>query len=58
MAQINEYLRPAASGCVRIVVQSGKDDSGGLLDDFQTLGQQGSIAVVQVDAVGGGAAHR
>ncbi len=35
-------------------MQCGKDDGGGLLDDFQALGEQGSIAVVQVDVVSGG----
>jgi hypothetical protein len=33
--------------------QCGKDDGGGLLDDLQALGQQGSIAVVQVDVISG-----
>ena len=35
-------------------LECGKDDGGGLLDDFQALGEQGSIAVVEVDVVSGG----
>jgi hypothetical protein len=37
-------------------MQCDKND-GGLPHDFQALGQQGSVAVVQVDIVGGSGAH-
>jgi hypothetical protein len=34
------------------VLQRSEDDSGGLLDAFQALGQKGSISMVEVDIVG------
>ena len=33
-------------------LQRGKNDGGGLLHHFQALGQQGSVAVVEVDVIG------
>ena len=51
------HLRQFCIGHRRLLfgrrLQRGKDDGGGLLDDFQALGQKRSVAVVQVDVVGG-----
>lgn len=44
---------PSPPPCLRWVLQRSEDDSGGLLDAFQALGQQGSISVVEADVVGG-----
>ena len=29
--------------------ECGEDDGGGLLDDFQTLGEQGGVAMIELD---------
>src|ERR1700744_1460240 len=46
---LHEFIGGGLFGNGRL--QRGEDDVGGLLDDFQALGQQGSIALIKLDVV-------
>ena len=46
---VGRLLFRFGGGFCGVAFECGEDDGGGLLDDFQTLGEQGGVAMIELN---------